>query len=406
MDKDKKTVHIRSLGCPMRDLDADNLKSFFVENSFKFVNENNAYYNIYVTCGLNESTIDLCISTIRKNTNDCKIIITGCLPAISPQKLREFNNANIFPVKEISKIADFVNASEVRFNNISQSNIYTSIQPPGRDEYTSLKHIFKGFGVNKYYLYKLRRRITLIRNQIKYKNAAHDKASIRISTGCVSRCSFCGIRYAIGKLQSKPINSIIEEYKNLIQKKYYNIVLLADDTGSYGLDINSSLPQLLNYLNEINNPIKTNWIFQDLNPQFAIQYKKDLLDLVKKKFFYEILFSIQSGSDTILDKMKRKYNINELLDLLKQFRKNNTHLRILSNFIVGFPSETDEDFENTITLIKSFRFDFIYLMPYFENEVCDSRHIYPKISKVTINYRLKKIENILKNQKTDFFIVS
>ena len=405
-----KTIFIQSLGCPMRDQDTQKLKDFFIKNQFTITEHpEEAFYKIFVTCGLSLKHVEKSLNALPKETNSEGLtFITGCLPSIFPDKVQINEKIKVIPIKDIQSINSYFENFVFKFESIPDNSFYSEeVLPEGKDEYNNFSKLFHGFELNKQFGIKLIRRFKLIKKSKFSKTNNHiEKRTIRISSGCASNCSFCGIRYAIGKLKSKGIEDILLEYNYLLKASYSDIILLADDTGSYGLDIKTTLPDLLHRLNEQNDGKKINWYFQDLSPYWALKYRQELSFFIKEKCFYEFCFTIQSGRDRILSLMNRNYKIADVINILIHFRALNTEMRILGNYIVGFPNETDADFNDTLISVELFKFDFIYIIPYLENEVSGSRLIYPKVTKEKTEERIKLFEHKLKKQKTDYFVVT
>jgi len=402
-----KTVYIKTLGCPLREQDEQRLKDYFQKNNYILTdNVFNAFIKVYITCALNQDSIDRSLIALNEDKiPNGLVIITGCLPVISPKIFQNDEKTILLPIKDINKIDSYFNNFAYKYSDIRDGDIYrTEIHPFGRDEFDELKNLFRDFEFTSRYFYRFTRRIHLIKRvYLNKKKFRLECKSIRISNGCVSNCSFCGIKYAVGKLKSKSIQNILSEYNNLISQGYINIILLADDTGSYGVDNNLTLPRLLQALHNQDHTDKVYWSFQDLSPYWALKYKNNLIEYFKANRIHEILFTVQSGSDRILDAMRRGYKTHDVLNMIRFFHKANPKMRILSNFIIGFPGETEDDFDKTLQFVKSFKFDFIYLFKYFENEVCESREIFPKISDEIINNRIQRIEVVLKKQKTYYY---
>jgi len=330
--------------------------------------------------------------------------VTGCLPSMEPNRFLVNEKIILIPIKELHHIEKYFEDIVFRYIDVEDTNFYREKNIIGRNEGDSLKNIVSGFELNKRYFIKFVRRLRAFLSKKINKKIYTEKATIRISTGCLSNCSFCGIKFGIGSLKSKPLNKIFQEYKSLTDSGYRNIFLLGDDTGAYGIDVKSSFPELLCELYKINSKNRIRWYFQDLSPYWAKKYMNEILFYVHRKCFYELLLSVQSGSDRILKLMKRNYSATDIMLILNNFKNANSYLRLLGNFIVGFPSETEDDFKLTLKLCQDFKFDFIYIMPYYENSVCDSRNIYPKVSKSELDERLRSFEILLKNQKTDYRI--
>ncbi len=397
-----KTFHINELGCAPRNQDALKLKNYFLMNGYKFMySYEQSYYKIFVTCGLNGERINEFLELIDKNSNNGIVIITGCLPATFPNGLLKHRNAIILLIKDLENIDDYIDDIKIKFSDINDCPLIRDYLDGGREEYNKISDLFIGFGFNYHFTKKFLRRITLILKSIYINKNALQKVTIKISQGCMSHCTYCGIKFGIGKLKSKTINQITEEYEEVVKKGVRNILLVADDTGAYGIDIGTTFPQLLYALKSKNGNKKIFWHIHDISPNFVKSYINDLCYFIKQRCFYEILVSIQSGSDRILNLMKRKYKSDEIIPLLILMKKANPYLRIRASFIIGFPSENEEDFQKSISFCKTFRFDFVYIIPYYENNVCESQKILPKIPSDVIKNRLSFFSTFLKGQKTD-----
>ncbi|MFO7790599.1 MAG: radical SAM protein [Bacteroidales bacterium] len=399
----KPTVYLRQLGCPMGSLDKQALETLLNKNGIKITeNIEKADYKIIITCGATNETTKISKNEVIDAAKlGGKTIVTGCLPEIMPSLIPENSGIYSIPVKNINTLIDMLHLDKIE--DFRKPHVYQENHLPGENEYYKLKDLFQGFKPSKHFIYVLQRRLKLLNQHQKIKDEAlFKKQAIRISEGCVLNCSFCGIKQAIGKLRSKSEESIVTEYEQLLNEGFRNFVLLADDTGSWGLDIKKTFPDLLTSLANTDKSNRGLWFLQDLNPFWALKYQKALAHFIEAGRFFEILFSVQSGSNKILNLMNRKYEIESVVNMLSEFQKLNPRLRMLSNFIIGFPNETEADFQATLDFIDSFNFEFIYLMKYFENETGDSKDIYPKVDEKAVMERIAKAEAFMKKRKIPF----
>jgi len=386
----------------MRKQDAKKIEAFFLANHYKIAPKLEvADFIIVVSCGLNETSINLSLNSLSKMPEKTSfVLITGCLPSMVPDKIKLNDKIKLLPIKNINEIDKFFDNIKTPFADINESNFYPEDEVPYRNLYAEKK---SDVGNTKHTdTFKLKS--TLKKILAKNEQNPH-RCTLRISVGCVSNCSYCGIKYAIGNLKSRPIDSIKKDYIQLLKKGYKEFVLLADDTGSYGVDIKTDLPALLNSLHMCDIKGETKWILQDLSPEWALKYKNQLYEFIKIDCFSEIMLSVQNGSDSMLSLMKRRYKVSDVVDLVINIRRLNSKMLLMGNVIIGFPSETEEDFNLTLEFISKCNFDFIYLMKYYENQVCESRNIYPKVPDGIIENRLNKIEKILEEKQTVFFTI-
>jgi tRNA-2-methylthio-N6-dimethylallyladenosine synthase len=203
-------------------------------------------------------------------------------------------------------------------------------------------------------------------------------AYVPIMTGCNNFCSYCAVPYTRGREKSRPAKEIIQEVKKLVKNKYKEIWLLGQNVNSYKSEIrnpkfetNSKLQiqnsKRLNFaelLRTINN------IPGDFQIKFLTSHPKDIFDeLIKtiaycKKISKEIHLPMQSGDNTILKKMNRKYTIGYYKNLIRKIRKYIPRAKISTDIIVGFPAETKKQFENTAKAVKELKFSKAYIACY------------------------------------------
>lgn len=189
-------------------------------------------------------------------------------------------------------------------------------------------------------------------------------AYVNIIYGCNNYCSYCIVPYVRGRERSRDFNEIVEEVKDLINKGYKSITLLGQNVNSYGNDIND---ESVNF----NNLLKT---LAKLDGDFVIKFMTshpkdlsfDVVDTISEneKLSNEIHLPVQSGSNKILKAMNRKYTIEHYLEIIDYIRKKIPDARITTDIIVGFPGETEEDFNETVNLIKRVRYDGIFAYMY------------------------------------------
>jgi len=176
-------------------------------------------------------------------------------------------------------------------------------------------------------------------------------APVSIAEGCLFSCDYCITHLARGRLCSYPEEDIITTVQDAIDQGCIEIQLTAQDTASYGLDGESSLPQLLKKIIEIKGDYKIR--IGMMNPRTAKTIMPDLLPLFQHPRIYSFLhLPLQSGDNTILKKMNRGYTTQEGKEIIKQSRKKMPELTIATDVIVGYPTETDEQFQKTKQILQ------------------------------------------------------
>lgn len=189
------------------------------------------------------------------------------------------------------------------------------------------------------------------------------KAWVNIMFGCDEFCTYCIVPYTRGKERSRNKEYIIEEVKQMIEKGYKEITLLGQNVNSYGLDFQDSDYSFANLLDELSDlPIE--------RIRFTTSHPKDFSDEVidvianKPNVMPYIHLPVQSGSDKVLKKMNRKYTKEQYLDLVNRIYTKIPNVSLTTDIIVGFPTETEEDFQETLDLVKKARFEGAYTFVY------------------------------------------
>ncbi len=192
-------------------------------------------------------------------------------------------------------------------------------------------------------------------------------AWLKIGEGCIHRCSFCAIPLIRGKFVSRPMDEILEEARHLASKGFKEIVLTAQDTTNYGIEINKKrlLPELLTKLSEIDGieAIRVLYGYMD-------GIDMDLLTVMKNnpKIVHYLDIPIQHGCDKILKAMRRHDTVDIITDKLNMIREQIPDVIIRTTVLVGFPGETEEDFEELLENLRRWKFDRLGCFAYSPEE--------------------------------------
>jgi len=373
-------AYIECTGCEQRQMDADKIERYLKINSIEISNTlEEADYIIVFTCAVDNNSINRSQSSlftcIDRKKATAKIILAGCLMDIEDETMNNKIQFRI-PPKNMNKFDTvFFDKINKRISTIPDSNI-TKYDNNGA---------FLDFS----------------NNPRKEFDAAKRGYKIKINEGCLLKCSYCNIKKATGNLKSKPIDIIKEEFKFALKNKIESILLVGGDTGAYGLDIKHTLydllVDLLNY--EGNHKIylhdfNINWFIADADRLI------NLFDISKNKNLRGITFPIQSGSDKILRRMKRPYSAKKVIEALNSLKKKSPNLLIGTHIIVGFPGETENDFNESIKLLSETKFDFVSCFAYSDIKGTSAYLFDDKISNNIIKERLIRIKEIYKENVT------
>lgn len=347
--KKRGSIYITSNGCVPNRLEAKKIAKLFLDNGWKIVADaERSDLIIFNTCGYNGDKIDEYSDIINelniKRKKNSQIYVMGCLPKII--KVKENNN-------------------NIKFLEFSEINSLLGSEEP----------------IDKLYVSNV-----LIDN---LETASKEFFHIITSIGCMGSCSYCAIRKARGYIKSKPIDSIINEFKEAIDNNKKKIILWGDDLGAYGYDIGKNL---INLLSSILQSSKTDFrIFLNrLNAQWLINYFQEFKPIFNSGKVMQIYTPIQSGSDKILKLMNRKYKINEIIYCLEKIHKNYPNIIIKTDIMIGFPFENNSDFELTLNLLESGIFADVSIFKFKGVPGTKAYYMTNQVSEKIKNSRMKK----------------
>ncbi len=207
-----------------------------------------------------------------------------------------------------------------------------------------------------------------------------------ICEGCLGECSYCIVKLARGDLISYPRDVIVERAKYLIERGTKCLFITAQDTACYGFDRGDNLANLLRDLCEIEGDFIMR--IGMMHPKSLERIIDDVIEVYKEDKIGKFLhLPLQSGSDKILKLMKRGYTVDEYISLVKEFRKKIKNLCYVTDIIVGFPGEEEEDFEETLNILKKLKPDYIHAAKY-------------TVRKGTLASKMKQIDSKIKKNRS------
>lgn len=378
--------------CPRRSIEASKLYRYLVKNGLHPVDDlKQADFIIIYTCGGFEVDEGFSILTLEKALKDrkksAKIIATGCLPKIDPNKLKVYDISYIIPASEIDKLDSIINANMayVECPNVSVvQGIHDLYHGP------FIQRIKRHLGLNTEFL---RVAVNYLRQKLFNPSADLSKTTYRIeiAKGCLGTCSYCAIKLAMPKFHSFSEEEIIENFQFGLKSGYSHFALLAGDIGCYGVDISTTLPSLLRKLLAVAGNYKLTLV--DLNPRWLVEYCPDFISVLKanSKKVTRLIMPIQSGSNRILKLMRRHYDIDDVKKCVLNIQRSVPKLMIETHILVGFPGETDEDFQKSLELIKEMKFSKVEVYQYEDRPGTDALTLPCKVPKETIIARKKML---------------
>ncbi len=333
-------VHIVTLGCSKNDVDSSMMYSLLDKNKYQMVNEpSQADILIVNTCGFidaaKEESIDTILESVEyKNEGRCKkVLLSGCLAQRYPEEL----------IKEIPEIDGIIGTGNIDYiNELLDRSLAGDL-------------FIKTDNLNSAYIEGIRKEEV---NRTEY---------VKISEGCNNNCSYCIIPSLRGKNRSRKIEDIYSEVEYLVSKGAREIILIAQNTTDYGIDLYAkySLSNLINKISKIEDLkwIRVLYLYPD-------HFTDDLIEEFKNndKLVNYVDMPLQHISDDVLKKMNRKTSKEHIIKTLKNLRKSVPDIVIRTTFIVGFPGESDDDFNQLVDFIEDIKFDKLGVFEYSKEE--------------------------------------
>ena len=368
-----------SLGCSKNLIDTEILIGKFKNNKYEIENNpEKAEIIVINTCGFIESAKQEAIDTILEmaeyKKQKCKyLIVMGCLvQRYYDELIKELPEVDLFvKIDEYDciwrKIEKLIEHNILEISTTNTSKKITEIKPlpmPTSKEFNE-------------------RVITTGENY----------AYLKIGEGCSNRCTYCAIPYIRGPFVSRPEEDIIEEAKILASKGIKELIVIAQDTTKYGVDLYGE-PKLAELLQKLSTIPEIKWI------RFLYTYPEGITDeLIKtvkenEKICKYFDIPIQHISDTILKRMNRRTNKNQIEELIQKLRKEIPNVILRTSLIVGFPGETNQDFEELYKFVQKTKFDKLGTFMYSKEDGTPAAKLPGQITKKVKKDRYNKIMEV------------
>jgi MiaB-like tRNA modifying enzyme len=354
-------VYIETFGCTFNQGDSQIMAGLLKENSAEIVEKaEDADIIIVNTCYVKHPTEQKVLNRIQgvqKEFPDKKLIISGCMVEIDPEKLNKAApSAGWIGPRQIKSTVDVVESC------IDGES--ARIIGHGTDIKAGLP-------------------------KIRFNPKVH---IVQICEGCTGKCTYCCTRFARGRLQSYPVNIIKKEVEDAIKDGCVEIQLTAQDTAAYGKDIGKTLAGLIKEITTIPGEFRIR--IGMLHPKSIIGNLEELINAFKHENVYKFLhIPIQSGSNLVLSDMNRGHTVAEFKEIISKFREEISEISIATDVIVGYPTETDESFEDTLNIIRKIKPDFIHISKYRHRPMTESS-LLPEIEHNIMKKRSKALNEL------------
>ena len=370
-----KKVAFYTLGCKVNQYETEAMLEMFEKEGYSQV-DSEEFADVYVinTCTvthMSDRKSRQYIRRMKKKNPDAIIAVVGCYSQVSPEEILDIEEVNLVMgtnerrtiVEEIKKLDASKKVSTV--DDIMKVRAFEEIE-------------------------------------ISQSNGK-TRAFMKIQDGCDRFCSYCIIPYARGgKVRSRSMESIIEEVKKLASNGYKEIVLTGIHVASYGKDIKDDQMTLLNVIKEINKVEEIQRIrLSSVEPVlFTDEFVSEVSKMKKVCPHYHL--SLQSGCDETLKRMNRRYTIEEYKNIVDRLRENIPNVAITTDVIVGFPGETNEEFNKTYEFLRDIELSQMHIFKYSPRKGTPAATMENQIDPQMKQFRSEKLLNLSKENFNKF----
>ena len=358
--------YILTFGCKVNQCESESICESMAENGFalceSYEQADIVIINSCTVTAESDRKLHQTVNKIRKNNQNCILVLAGCMPQASPEAAAKIPGIDIV------------------LGNTDKNSIPTKI---------------KNFLIKNH---------TILENKIQKSEpvsfislSGRTRAFLKIEDGCNQFCSYCIIPFARGRVRSKPLEEIKSEIEKLALQGYKEVVLVGINLSCYGIDIGCSLVDAVKTVCSITGIERVR--LGSLEPELLTDEIIYNLSL-ESKLCPQFHLSLQSGCDEILNRMRRKYTAEEYLKIVANIRKFFKNSTITTDLMVGFPGESEENFQESLNLIEKVQFLKVHVFPYSKRPGTLAADMPNQIRKSIKSERVKKVIEI-SNQITN-----
>jgi len=364
-----KTAALHTLGCKVNFTETSMIAKQFQEDGLSLVSIDQ-FADIYVlnTCSVTENANIKCnrlVKKLKRINPNAFIVITGCYAQLKSDELSKNNDI------------DLVVGSESKLNipEIIKKEMNSKLVTSKFDSIESFS--------------------------LSYSSGDRVRSFIKVQDGCDYNCTFCTIPLARGKSRSSKISEIVDVVNSLDRKGYKEVVLSGINLGDFGNGSNQNCFQLFQEIEKSTSIPRIR--ISSIEPNLL---SDNIINLIasSKRFMPHFHIPLQSGSDRILKLMKRKYNVRFYSNKINKIKSIIPNASIGVDVIVGFPTETDDEFNETYNLLSDLEVSYLHVFTYSERENTIAINLKPKVAQEVRNTRSKKLRALSEYLKSQFII--
>ena len=369
-----KKAAFYTLGCKVNQYETQSMRELFLNNGYEIVSFEE-YADVYVinTCTvtrMSDRKSRQIIRRAKKINPEAQIVVAGCYSQTNPKEVMEIEGVNlILGTRDRKNIVEYVKNISSNEQKLYISDIMKA-------------HEFEELNITKY--------------------EERTRAYIKIQEGCNQFCTYCIIPYARGPIRSRNEDEVLKETENLVKNGYTEIIYTGIHVASYGIDKGTpGLSRLLKKANEIKGlkRIRLSSIEpMTLNESFVNEIKDC------QKLCHHFHLSLQSGCDETLKRMNRKYTTAEYKAIVEGLRKSYSDVAITTDIMVGFPGETEEEFNKTLEFVKEIKFSDAHIFKYSKRNGTVAARRDDQIPAGIKEERSKKLITLCENFRDEYIL--
>lgn len=365
-------AYFYTFGCKVNQYETENIKQNFKRKGFE-VTDNIIEADV---CVINSCTVTSMsdkknrqlIHKIKKESPDCITVLTGCFPQAFEDEAEKISEIDI-----ITGSGNKNDIPQLLEEFLNHHKKIVRIAPHTKEEqFEPMKNT---------------------------ENIEKTRAYIKIEDGCDQYCTYCIIPYARGHIRSKPLEELKEELLGLAESGHREVVLVGINLSSYGKDLGCRLIDAIETACSIDSIERVR--LGSLEPELISD--EDILRMSsQKKLCPQFHLSLQSGCDNTLKDMNRKYNTAEYFEIVRKLREAFDNCSITTDVMVGFPNESEDDFNESLEFVRKVGFAKVHIFPYSKREGTVAAKRSGQLSKSVKNERVKKMTEVTSKSQTEF----
>jgi len=373
-----------AFGCDRARYDTHMLLEYFKRNRWRITSRlPDADVIVMCLCGFTQGNEDRSLKvlarTLKKKRQDATLLVMGCLAGICKTRIIGGFDAIPISLHNSTQLDEFIGAEVPLLEVFHNRSMFAAPNNAEIRYIDAIDNLCTKFSFSTEPFVAAMTRLICRPTSI-FPPPQQRLCNVRVATGCLEDCTYCAIKNASGRLRSRPLETIVKEFRAGLANGYTTIKLLGEDIGAYGQDLGSNIVELLKTLLRIEGDYQIVWT--DFHPRWLIQHLDKLLEVIvpnTPRFGY-IGFPIQSGNDGILRRMRRDHHARDAEHALLELKRAVPSVHMLTHVLIGFPGESVSAFEDTMQFVRTVGFEHVYVYRYSDRPNTDSVQMPEKVS--------------------------